>query len=81
MAPDLNSLGSNGRWDYSTPGSNGYDIPDIIYNVSAVITSIHCHQADIASGSFDQEAEGINYRSWLLWYSDGIPNPEVYQKR
>ena len=34
MAPDLNSINSSGRWDYSTPGSTGYDIPNIIYNVS-----------------------------------------------
>lgn len=34
MAPDLNSVGKGERWDYSTPGSSGYDIPDIIYNVS-----------------------------------------------
>ncbi|KAJ4376381.1 hypothetical protein N0V83_001664 [Neocucurbitaria cava] len=32
MAPDLNSLGSGGQWDYSTPGSSGYNIPDIVYN-------------------------------------------------
>ena len=34
MAPDLNSLASNGRWDYSKPGFSGYDIPNIIYNVT-----------------------------------------------
>ncbi|KAF2472585.1 FAD/NAD(P)-binding domain-containing protein [Lindgomyces ingoldianus] len=33
MSPDLNSLDSNGKWDYSTPGSGGYSIPDISYNV------------------------------------------------
>ncbi|KAK7181161.1 hypothetical protein DPSP01_010617 [Paraphaeosphaeria sporulosa] len=32
MAPDLNSIKSNGRWDYSTPGSEGYNIPNITYN-------------------------------------------------
>ncbi|KAF2194076.1 FAD/NAD(P)-binding domain-containing protein [Zopfia rhizophila CBS 207.26] len=32
MAPDLNSLDSNGRWDYSSPGLGGYNIPDIVYN-------------------------------------------------
>ncbi|KAH6259915.1 hypothetical protein HBI42_095670 [Parastagonospora nodorum] len=32
MAPDLNSIDSNGRWDYSTPGSGGYNIPDIVYD-------------------------------------------------
>ncbi|OCK98235.1 flavin-binding monooxygenase [Cenococcum geophilum 1.58] len=32
MAPDLNSPASNGRWDYSKPGSSGYGIPNIIYN-------------------------------------------------
>ncbi|CAO2658339.1 Nn.00g060620.m01.CDS01 [Neocucurbitaria sp. VM-36] len=32
MAPDLNSLGSDGRWDYSTPGSSGYNIPGIVYD-------------------------------------------------
>jgi hypothetical protein len=34
MAPDLNSIDSNGRWDYSIPGSSGYDIPNIVYDVS-----------------------------------------------
>jgi len=34
MAPDLNSINSNGRWDYSTPGSGGYNVPDIVYDVS-----------------------------------------------
>ncbi|KAF2790345.1 FAD/NAD(P)-binding domain-containing protein [Melanomma pulvis-pyrius CBS 109.77] len=34
MAPGLNSLNANGKWDYSTPGSTGYSIPDIVYNVS-----------------------------------------------
>ena len=33
MAPDLNTLESGKRWDYSTPGSGGYDIPDIVYDV------------------------------------------------
>jgi hypothetical protein len=33
MAPDLNSLNTNGQWDYSTPGSTGYEVPDIVYNV------------------------------------------------
>ncbi|KAL6710120.1 hypothetical protein ACN47E_009911 [Coniothyrium glycines] len=32
MAPDLNSIGQDGKWDYSTPGSSGYDIPDIVYD-------------------------------------------------
>ena len=32
MAPHLNTLGGGKRWDYSTPGSGGYDIPDIVYN-------------------------------------------------
>jgi cation diffusion facilitator CzcD-associated flavoprotein CzcO len=32
MAPDLNAMGSDGRWDYSTPGSSGYNVPNIIYN-------------------------------------------------
>ncbi|KAF2444597.1 FAD/NAD(P)-binding domain-containing protein [Karstenula rhodostoma CBS 690.94] len=35
MAPDLNSLQSNGKWDYSTPGSEGYSIPNITYNMCA----------------------------------------------
>lgn len=33
MAPDLNAIGSGQRWDYSTPGSGGYNIPDIVYDV------------------------------------------------
>lgn len=32
MAPDLDSL----KVDYSTPGSEGYAIPDIVYNVNLV---------------------------------------------
>ncbi|CAN9091603.1 unnamed protein product [Alternaria alternata] len=32
MAPDLNAIGSGQRWDYSTPGSGGYNIPDIVYD-------------------------------------------------
>ncbi|KAJ9644119.1 hypothetical protein H2201_007096 [Coniosporium apollinis] len=32
MAPDLNALSANGRWDYSTPGSSGYNIPNIVYD-------------------------------------------------
>lgn len=35
MAPDLNAVHKGERWDYSTPGSGGYNIPDIVYNVSA----------------------------------------------
>ncbi|KAG8623709.1 hypothetical protein KVT40_008685 [Elsinoe batatas] len=31
MSPDLNSLGQGGKVDYSTPGSEGYTIPDITY--------------------------------------------------
>jgi hypothetical protein len=34
MAPDLNTMTSDGRWDYSTPGSSGYNVPNIVYNVS-----------------------------------------------
>ena len=33
MAPDLNAVGKGERWDYSTPGSTGYEIPDIVYDV------------------------------------------------
>ena len=40
MAPDLNSLGSKKLWDYSTPGSGGYNIPDIVYDVSLWIHRI-----------------------------------------
>ncbi|KAF2092546.1 FAD/NAD(P)-binding domain-containing protein [Rhizodiscina lignyota] len=29
MAPDLNGITKGGKWDYSTPGSSGYDIPNI----------------------------------------------------
>jgi len=33
MAPDLNAVSNNGQWDYSQPGSSGYNIdPDITYN-------------------------------------------------
>jgi hypothetical protein len=39
MAPDLNSIDSNGRWDYSTPGSSGYDIPNITYDVESCLIS------------------------------------------
>lgn len=33
MAPDLNSMHINGKWDYSTPGSTGYSVPKLVYNV------------------------------------------------
>ncbi|KAF2123552.1 FAD/NAD(P)-binding domain-containing protein [Dothidotthia symphoricarpi CBS 119687] len=36
MAPDLNSIGKDGQWDYSTPGSTGYNIPDIAYDVRSL---------------------------------------------
>ncbi|KAF2741842.1 FAD/NAD(P)-binding domain-containing protein [Sporormia fimetaria CBS 119925] len=32
MAPDLNALTSKSKVDYSTPGSGGYEIPNIVYN-------------------------------------------------
>ncbi|KAI8931469.1 hypothetical protein NX059_011137 [Plenodomus lindquistii] len=32
MASDLNFVGSNGQWDYSNPGSRGYNVPDIVCN-------------------------------------------------
>lgn len=36
MAPDLNAISQHfvkdGKWDYSTPGSAGYDIPNIVLN-------------------------------------------------
>lgn len=31
MAPDLNAI-STEKWDYSKPGSAGYDIPNITYD-------------------------------------------------
>ena len=38
MAPDLNAVASgDSKWDYSTPGSTGYDIPDVILNVCLAI--------------------------------------------
>jgi hypothetical protein len=80
MAPNLNSLGSDGRWGYSTPGSDGYDVPDIIYNVSVPITSMYRTQAEYALGPVNQEAEVVDNRNGLFWHSDGIPDPEVYEK-
>ncbi|KAF2825070.1 FAD/NAD(P)-binding domain-containing protein [Ophiobolus disseminans] len=44
MAPDLSTLGSKDRWDYSTPGSTGYDIPNIVYDVSRAAID---HQTEI----------------------------------
>jgi hypothetical protein len=41
MAPDLNAMTSDGRWDYSTPGSGGYDVPNIVYNVSLLEKAGH----------------------------------------
>ena len=26
-------MGSDGHWDYTTPGSSGYNVPNIVYNV------------------------------------------------
>lgn len=37
MAPDLNGIGKDGRWDYSTPGAQGYDVPKIDLNVCLVM--------------------------------------------
>ena len=31
MAPDLNAIGSE-KWDYSTPGSAGYDVAKVTYD-------------------------------------------------
>lgn len=33
MAPDLNAVAAGGKFDYSQPGSSGYSVPDITYNV------------------------------------------------
>jgi len=33
MAPDLNAVAAGEKWDYSTPGSSGYNVPDIVLNV------------------------------------------------
>lgn len=32
MAPDLNAVTNGEKWDYSKPGSSGYDIPKITYD-------------------------------------------------
>lgn len=40
MAPDLNAVGKGERWDYSTPGSSGYEVPDIVYDVSQWFTEL-----------------------------------------
>lgn len=37
MAPDLNAVSSAARgekWDYTNPGAQGYNIPDVTLNVS-----------------------------------------------
>ena len=46
MAPDLNTLGSGQKWDYSTPGSNGYEVPNIVYDVSEHVPAKHSHTND-----------------------------------
>lgn len=46
MAPDLNGVANGARWDYSTPGSSGYSVPDIVYNVSLQYNSMH-YDSDI----------------------------------
>ncbi|KAF2641018.1 FAD/NAD(P)-binding domain-containing protein [Massarina eburnea CBS 473.64] len=34
MSSHRNPLNADGKWDYSTPGSSGYNVPDFNYNVS-----------------------------------------------
>jgi hypothetical protein len=72
MAPDLNSMDSNGRWDYSTPGSGGYDIPNIVYNVTC--PPIEYEKKLTNSGSIVSKTQGIDGWSRALWDPDGVSN-------
>lgn len=80
MAPDLNTLESRERWDYSTPGSGGYTVPDIVYNVRRIFFSSSMSTDDL-EGSLNPKAEGRDYWSWLVGHSDGIPDPETHAER
>jgi hypothetical protein len=79
MAPDLNTIGADGRWDYSTPGSGGYSVPDIVYDVRRDISSQGIYLTIV--GSIFEEAQSIDNRSWLVRYTDGIPDPEELRER
>ena len=35
------SLNPDGTWDYSTPGSTGYNVPKFVYNVSRLFAGIY----------------------------------------
>lgn len=41
MAPDISGLSNGGTVDYSTPGSGGYNVPDVTLNVGAIVISTH----------------------------------------
>jgi hypothetical protein len=51
-------MDSNGRWDYSTPGSGGYDIPNIVYNVTC--PPIEYEKKLTNSGSIVSKTQGID---------------------
>jgi hypothetical protein len=76
MAPDLNSINSNGRWNYSTPGSSGYDIPNIVLDVSSTEEPRKRIRL-IWPGSFNAKAQSANYWSGTLEHPDSIYDSEV----
>lgn len=82
MAPDLNSPASNGRWDYSKPGSSGYDIPNIIYYVT-IHTYHHISRGatKYPLGSVILPPSRHNNRCWFLRHPNGLSDPEILRKR
>jgi hypothetical protein len=75
MAPDLNAVSGDGKWDYSTPGSTGYDVQNITYDVSNV--TMRMDNVLTFLGPQKSQTESDHNWRWILWNIDGIPNPEI----
>ncbi|KAF1922619.1 uncharacterized protein M421DRAFT_96697 [Didymella exigua CBS 183.55] len=60
MTPDLNAVSKSERWDYSTPGLSGYNIPDIVYSL---VYQIQKHCKDVEHVIYGKNADIGD--SWL----------------